>query len=559
MRGVVGALLLAATLAPVTGTAGAQEREAHEEAPPREEPVREDSVPLYDNLGDHHYQIETASELAQAYFDQGLRLYYAFNHQEAVRSFRRAQELDPGCAMCWWGEALAFGPNINLPMDRASGLAARAAVTQAVDRAVGTSRREQGMIYALALRYAENPPSERAHLDSAYARAMGELTRAYPDDHELSVLYAEALMDLRPWDYWKPDRTPQPGMREALAHLERVVEADARHPGACHFFIHAVEKHHPERAVPCAERLAALMPGAGHLVHMPGHIYIRVGRYADAVRTNQHAVHADESYIRDQRPGLGMYTVGYYPNNYDFMAFASSMMGRSRDAVDAAQKVAELIPDEVIGLEGMDFVQHWMMRPVQLQVRFGMWDALLEAAPPQEGLPHAQALWHYGRGRALAAQGDARGAARELAAVRAILADPALEGLRMEFNRSADLLGIAERVLTGWAAAEAGRMGEAIAALEEAVHREDALLYGEPPEWSVPTRQDLGAVLLRARRWTEAEGVFQEDLEHFPENGWSLAGLSRALDGLSRHEEARAVWERFQQAWATADTEPLGR
>ena len=301
----------------------------------------QDQVVLYDNLGNHHYEITTAVPRAQAFFDQGLRLYYAFNHQEAVRAFQESQRLDPDCAMCWWGEALAWGPNINLPMDSAGGAAAYTAVQRAVDLKQNGNRRERALIAALSTRYGADPTANRAQLDSAYASAMAIVVREYPDDQESTVLYGESLMDLRPWDYWTEDGKEQPGIPAALSGFERVLQQNPNHPGACHFFIHAVEKVHPERAVACAERLAGLMPGAGHLVHMPGHIYIRVGRFADAIRVNEHAVHADETYIQDQQPRAGVYTAGYYPHNYDFLAFAASMIGRSQQAISAADRIAD--------------------------------------------------------------------------------------------------------------------------------------------------------------------------------------------------------------------------
>jgi tetratricopeptide (TPR) repeat protein len=517
------------------------------------EPEAPARVPLYGDLGDYHYAVRTSEPLAQEYFDQGLRLYYAFNHQEAIRAFREAQRLDPQCAMCWWGEALAWGPNINLPMDSASGAAAYAAMEGALAVRGSADEREQELIDALALRYEAVPPSDRMHLDRTYADAMGALVPRYPGDAQVAVLRAESLMNLRPWDYWTADGQPQEGITEALALLEGVLAADPRHPGACHFYIHAVEKLYPERAVACAERLASLMPGAGHLVHMPAHIYVRVGRYLDAVQTNQHAVHADETYIADQRPLVGMYTAGYYPHNYDFMAFAAMMVGRSQEAIDAAGRVPTLLPAELFGAPGMDFLQHWSIRPYLLRVRFGRWDEILALPQPGPERPHSLGISHYARGRALAASGDLAGATAELERLREIAGRPELHALKLEYNMSADLLAIAERVLTGWIEAAAGRHGAAADALREAVRREDALLYGEPPEWTVPVRQDLGAVLLGAGRAAEAEQAFREDLDTFPGNGWSLAGLGRALRAQGRSADADAVDADFRRVWATAD------
>jgi tetratricopeptide (TPR) repeat protein len=517
-------------------------------------PVSE--VPLYGDLGDYHYEIGTNEPLAQQYFDQGLRLYYAFNHQEGIRAFREAQRLDPDCAMCWWGEALAWGPNINLPMDSASGVASYVAMEGALARRGSAREHEQFLIDALTTRYEAVPPADRRDLDRAYADAMAAATAQYPDDHEVAVLYAESLMDLRPWDYWTSDGEPQEGIAEALALLEGVVAANPRHPGACHFYIHAVEKVYPERAVPCAERLAALMPGAGHLVHMPGHIYVRVGRYLDAVTANQHAVHADETYIADQQPTMGMYTAGYYPHNYDFMAFAAMMIGRGQEAIDAAERVPTLLPAELFGAPGMDFLQHWSIRPLLFRIRFGRWDEILaEPAPPSERR-HALGMWHYARGRALLATGDEAGAGAELTELRRLASEPELRTLKLEYNMSADLLGIAERVLTGWVEATGGRFAMAAEALREAARREDALLYGEPPEWSVPTRQDLGAVLLAAGRFADAGQAFREDLDKFPDNGWSLSGLAQALRAQGRGAEADAEEADFRRVWSTADVAP---
>lgn len=514
-----------------------------------------EQVPLYTDLGSHHYAISSQVPGVQAYFDQGLRLYYAFNHAEAIRSFRQAQRLDPQCAICWWGEALSWGPNINLPMDTASAQAAYAAISGAEQRAGFASPRERRLIEALSVRYSEAAPAARQHLDLAYAEAMAALDGEYPNDPEIAVLYAESLMDLRPWDYWTADQQPQPGIAEALARLERVIAADRNHPGACHFYIHAVEAVYPERAVACAERLATLMPGAGHLVHMPGHIYIRVGRYLDAVRVNEHAVHADETYIQDQSPAMGMYTAGYYPHNYDFMAFAAMMIGRGELAINSARQVIALLPPELVGSHGMDFLQQWSVRPLLMQVRFARWDAILHTPRPSDAMPHALGIWHYAQGRALAQHGDYAAADEHLRTLQSIAKRPAMTKLRMEFNSSADLLAIAAKVLAGHLHAAQQDFDSAIALLRDAVQREDALFYGEPPEWSVPVRQDLGAVLLVAGDAVAAEKIFREDLAKFPQNGWSLFGLSQALQRQGKKTEAAEVKEQWKKVWASADTE----
>jgi tetratricopeptide (TPR) repeat protein len=511
------------------------------------------AVPLYDNLGDHHYAITTRVPLAQRYFDQGLRLYYAFNHAEAIRAFNEAARLDPQCAMCYWGAALAYGPNINAPMDSAAGVAAYKAIRQAQGVARHATPKERALIDALSRRYAADPPEDRAALDAAYADAMKRLVERYPDDLEARTLYAESLMDLSPWQYWDKDGSPGPHTPELLAELERVMAANPNHPGANHFYIHAVEAVQPERAVAAAERLANLMPGAGHLVHMPGHIYIRVGRYLDAITANEHAVHADETYIRDQRPGFGIYVAGYYPHNYDFLAFAASMIGRSKQAIAATEKMASLVPQEMLREPGMTFMQHHQTRHLQMRVRFGRWDEILKVPAPPEDLRHARAMWHYARGRALAARGQMQGAEAELARVRALAQHPDVASLRLEFNTSGAVLGIATEVLAGHIASAKGDFPRAIGHLRSAARLEDDMVYGEPPEWTVPVRQELGAVLLTAGRAAEAEQAFREDLKRFPENGWSLHGLARAVRAQNRAAEADAVMERFQRMWASAD------
>src|SRR5438094_7359395 len=345
-----------------------------------------DTVPLYTDLGDHHVPITTPVSLAQRYFDQGMRLLYGFNHGEAIRSFHHAAQLDSNCAMCYWGVAYAYGPHVNAGMDSAAGLAAYQALQQALARERAASPREQAYIGALAKRYAPVPPVDRAHLDSAYAAAMGEVVRRYPDDLDAAVLYAEALMDLRPWNYWdKKTGAPYPGTPELVGQLERVLRSNPRHPGACHYYIHAVEAVAPEKALPCAERLAALMPGAGHLVHMPAHVYIRVGRYADAITANEHAVHADQVYLEGQKP-QGLYPIGYYPHNHHFLAFAATLAGRSSLAIAAAKRTAATTPVEVA--KRVALLEPYLHYTYLTLVTFGRWDELLAMPLPPVDLAY---------------------------------------------------------------------------------------------------------------------------------------------------------------------------
>jgi tetratricopeptide (TPR) repeat protein len=508
---------------------------------------------LFDNLGTHHYAITTGVPLAQRYFDQGLRLYYAFNHAEAIRAFEEATRLDPDCAMCYWGLALAHGPNINAPMEREAALDAYDAIQQAMAREATASTKERALIRALVTRYAAEPPEDRSSLDGAYADALRDTVQRYPDDHEVATLYAEALMDLSPWNYWTVDGKPRANTPQILAQLERVLAANPKHPGGNHLYIHAVEAAQPERAVAAAERLATVMPGAGHVVHMPGHIYIRVGRYLDAITANEHAVHADEVYIQDNRPKVGIYTLGYYPHNYDFLAFAASMIGRSRQTMEAAEKMRAATPRDLLREPGMTFLQHHDTRYLQMQVRFARWQAILDAPSPADDLLHARAMWQYARGRALAASGRIKEAEEALHQVHATAENPDVASLRLEFNQAGAILRIATEVLAGHVAEAKGDATASITHLREAARLEDALTYGEPPEWSVPVRQELGMVLLRADQVTEAEQVFREDLKRFPGNGWSLRGLELALRGQGRNDEADRVKEKFRTVWASAD------
>jgi len=510
-------------------------------------------VPLFDNLGTHHYTISTRVPKTQSYFDQGLRLYYAFNHAEANRAFEEASRLDPDCAMCYWGLALGHGPNINAPMETEAALAAYDAIQKAIAHEVPADTKERALIRALAARYAAEPPEDRSSLDKAYADALGDLIQRYPTDDEIATLYAEALMDLSPWNYWTADGKPRANTPQILAQLERVLVSNPRHPGANHFYIHAVEAAQPERAVAAAERLASIMPGAGHVVHMPGHIYIRVGRYLDAISANEHAVHADEVYIRDNRPKNGIYTLGYYPHNYDFLAFAASMIGRSRQTMEAAEKMRAAAPPELLREPGMTFLQHHETRYLQMQVRFAQWQAVLDAAPPAEDLRHARAMWQYARGRALAARGSIKEAEEALGQVIRTAQTPDVASRRLEFNTSGAILGLAGEVLAGHLAEAKGDLTSALGHLREATHLEDALTYGESPEWSVPVRQELGMMLLRTDRAAEAEQVFREDLKRFPDNGWSLRGLQLALGRQGRSEEAQRVGSRFNKVWTSAD------
>lgn len=526
---------------------------AHEHAPPGQT-VTPVMVPLFDNLGRHHKAVTTTSALAQRYFDQGLRLVYSFNHDEARRAFEQAARLDPGLAMAHWGVALTLGPNINMPTDPARERAAYEAVQRALATMADATPNEQAYIRALAVRYAETPSAERRARDVAYADAMREVSRAYPDDLDAATLFAEALMDLRPWDLWTHEGAPQPGTEEIVATLESVLARDPDHPGANHYYIHAVEASpHPERALPSADRLGSLVPGVGHMVHMPSHIYIRTGRYAAASDANARAIEVDRAYLAVARPE-GMYRMMYYPHNIHFLALTSAFEGRRAVSVGAALAAAAAVSDSMV--ESMPMLQSLRAMPYLVLVRFGAWNEVLAAPPPPEQQRYVAAIHRWARGVALARSGRAGEASAEQArfeaARDAVPGDLTLIG----HNQATAVLEVASRVLAGEIAAARGQVDEAVTALSEAVAAEDALAYGEPPDWPLPARHALGAVLLAAGRAEEAERVYTEDLRKNPENGWALLGLEQSLRMQGRSARADAVHDRLRSAFARADVTP---
>lgn len=517
---------------------------ATESAAPEPSTSVSDTVPLYPNLGAHHKRISTRVPATQQYFDQGLRLVYGFNHAEAIRSFTRAAELDPTCAMCYWGIALAYGPHVNAPMDAASGVAAYAALQQALALKSHATTSERAYIEALAQRYEADPPADRARLDAAYARAMEHVVKSSPKDLDAATLYAEALMDLRPWNYWRPDGTPYPGTKEIVRQLKRVISSNPNHPGACHYYIHAVEAVNPKAAVPCAERLARLMPGEGHMVHMPAHIFIRVGRWNDAVQANHHAIHSDEEFIDGQRP-TGVYPLAYYPHNIHFLAFASTMAGRSAQAIEAARALATKV--NLDAARHVAMLQEMVPYHALTLTTFGKWDAVLAEPLPPEDLRFSYAMAQYARGVASAATGA--WAEAHAALERVTAADAATP----EGAEGKTALSIAVHALAGEIATRRGDLDTGITHFREAVTIEDAGLYFEPPKWYYPIRHSLGAALIQAGRHAEAETVYREDLRRFPENGWSLFGLAQALRGQGKQKDAAATDARFRKAWPNTD------
>lgn len=503
-----------------------------------------DTVPFYTNLGTHHKRISTKVPAVQRYFDQGLRLVYGFNHAEAIRSFSRATALDPTCAMCYWGIALAYGPHVNAPMDSKSGVAAYAAVQKALSLKLHASAHERAYIDALAQRYEADPPSDRARLDMSYSQAMEKVAKTYPKDLDAATLYAESLMDLRPWNYWKPDGRPYPGTTEIVHQLERVLARNPNHPGACHYYIHAVEAVNPKAAVPCAERLARLMPGEGHMVHMPAHIYIRVGRWNDAIQANQHAIHSDEVFIEGQHP-MGVYPLAYYPHNIHFLAFASTMAGRGAQAIEAADTLTSKVNLDAARQVGM--LQEMLPYHVLTLTTFGKWDEVLAAPLPPDDIRFSYAMAQYARGVAHAAKAEWPESQEALDRVTAS------DAATPQGAEGKTALSIAVQALSGEIAVRRGEVDAGITHFQEAVKIEDAGLYFEPPKWYYPVRHSLGAALLKAGRSAEAETVYREDLRRFPENGWALFGLAQALRAQGKKDDATATEARFRKAWPDTD------
>ena len=505
--------------------------------------------PLFDNLGAWHHPITTKVPQAQRYFDQGLRLIYAFNHEEAIRSFEEAARLDPDAAMAYWGIAYALGPNINAPMDRNQEGRAAGAIQQARLHGPRVSPRERAYIDALAKRYSTDADADRHALDQAYADAMRRLYQDDPADADGATMYAEALMNLRPWDYWTADGQPRPGTREIVNVLEGVLKKTPDHAGACHYYIHTVEAWQPQRALACAERLPSLAPGAGHLVHMPSHIYIRLGMYDKAAERNAHATSVDQHYL-EGRTLPGLYPVGYYPHNIHFLWAAQTMQGRSAEAMKSARDLMKVVSLDVV--RQVPEMELTVPTPVLAMARFGDWDGILREAAPPADLTYSTAIWRYARGLALTAKGRLDDAAQERKQLDGIAATIPAERT-IGLNSARTLLAIASHVLAGQMNAKVGRLPDAVHHFEGAVRLQDGLRYYEPPDWYYPVRESLGAVLLHAGRAQEAERVFREDLKRTPENPWSLQGLAEALRAQRSDREAASIEERLGRAAAHAD------
>ncbi len=512
-------------------------------------------APFLDGMGNHYFKISTDDTLAQKYFNQGLALSYGFNHKEANRSFRQVAKLDSDHPMAWWGAALVLGPNINAAMAEDNIPRAWEALQKAQELKANGIQKEQDYIEALSHRYAQNPPEDRAPLDKAYAKAMGRLAEKYPDDLDAQTLYAEALMDLHPWNYWKKNGEPQPWTPKILSVLESVIERDPDHPGANHLYIHAVEAEEPEKALPSANRLRNLVPGAGHLVHMPSHIYIRTGDYHQGTLANERAVKADNQYVTQCRQ-QGIYPLAYVPHNYHFLWATATMEGRADRSIEAARSTSDLVNTETMRQPGLGTLQHYWVIPLYDHVRFARWDNILSYREPARDLIYPRGVWHYARGMAFVGKDSLNWAQKELSSLKTIAADDTLQEITIwDINTTQELMQIASRVLEGEIEARKGNYTQSIALLKGAISIEDQLTYNEPPDWFFPVRHNLGSVLLAADRPVEAERVYRKDLAKFPNNGWSLYGLYQSLKAQGKTKMAAKVKKQFQKAWKHADVE----
>ena len=511
-------------------------------------------APLFNNLGIHSYKITTNSQLAQRYFNQGLNLSYGFNHAEAGRSFKAASVLDPNCAMCYWGAAYVLGPNINTPMDNNSAQQAYDLTVQAVKLSANASKEENGLIKALSKRYSPEPLDNRSVLDLEYANSMRTLAGQYPEDAEILSLFAESLMNLHPWNYWRSDGKPHPWTPEILETLEQAIQLNENHPFANHLYIHVVEASpNPEKGLPSADRLGNLVPDAGHLVHMPAHIYIRVGKYNEASVANQKAMKSDESYVA-QCHAQGVYPLAYKPHNIHFLWASSTLEGRSNIAIKAAHDLVQDIDKDMMMKPGFGTLQHFYVTPLYAMVKFGKWEEILKQPLPAEGLIYPKGVWDYAMGMAYLRTKQMDSAKAHLANLSVSVEMSELESVKIwDSNKTSDLLKIAANILEAELAEAEGNFNKALEHLYIAKDIEDSLNYAEPHDWYSPVRLTLGDVLIKAGMPKEAEIIYIENLRRYPENGWALYGLYKSLKAQRKYKEARTVKVRFDKVWSNAD------
>ena len=504
--------------------------------------------PLWPGLGTLTYKISTKNKLAQSYFDQGLRLTYAFNHGEAILSFRQAQRLDPKCAMCVWGEAYAYGSNINLPMEKEAIAPAWMALKKAMTLAPNSSKKEQALIAALTKRYAEHPPEDRSELDRAYAGAMANVAKDYVGDADIQTLYAEALMDVRPWDYWQAGGTkPFPEEEALVPTLEHAVALVPNHVGALHLYIHALEATpNVKQAEAAADRLESLMPAAGHIVHMPAHIYMRIGRQRDSINVDLAAIKADEAFMQS-RKDAGFYAAAYYPHNVHFV-LVSAQLGGDTDTMRAmAKKLEPLIPQEL--LAPVPIAQTVKAAPMLTLAHIGDYESVMAQAQPSAETPYLQHMWHFARGLVMARGKNTKGAEAELKAMRAVATNKALDNYPPGQLPARTLTGIADEILSARIAQDRGRMNEAITHLTKASQLQSSLAYTEPPFFYYPVRQSLGGLLLASGKAKEASDIFRASLLDQPGNAYALYGLMKSYEKMGDTAAAVETKSQFERAW----------
>lgn len=512
-------------------------------------------APLFKGLEGIDFKISTTSKEVQEYFNQGLMLSYGFNHAEAARSFYEATRLDSTCAMAFWGYALVLGPNYNGGMEEDNFQRAYEASVKAQSLSSNCTPKEKALIEALASRYAAQPPADRTALDIAYAAAMKKVYEQYATDPDVGALYAESLMDLHPWDlYEKKTKAPKAWTPELVATLEHLMKINPVHPGAHHFYIHALEASAtPEKALASAKLLDTLVRGAGHLVHMPSHIYINTGDYHLGTLSNLRAVEVDSAYTTACH-AQGVYPLTLYPHNYHFLAATATLEGNSKIAWMAAKKLQEHTAADIMDQPGWGTLQHYYIIPYYIAVKFGMWDTILSLPSPVKDLTYPKAILHYAKGMAYLGKQDMAHAQKEMASLKTLAADTTLRDLTVwGINTTADLVQIAEKILAAEIAARESRLDVAVSLLKEAVVIEDGLNYNEPPDWFFSVRHHLGAALIRAKKYNEAEKIYRQDLQTWKKNGWALIGLHNALMLQKKDKEAQTVKAAFDQAWQYAD------
>lgn len=541
-------------VSPTTRADGPPEKELQSEKNKSRE-AHAQPANLYRGFSGYSRKITTESDLAQRWFDQGIQLLYGYNHDEAIRSFEMAAKVDPSCAMGWWGSAYARGLHINNPqMTEEQSQLAYEAAQKAIAALDAESPVEQALVRAVASRYAWPAPEDRLSLDQAYAEAMEKTWHEFPDDPDVGALYAESLMNLQPWDMWTADAVPKGRVHEILAVLERTMAKSPNHPGANHFYIHAIEASPwPQKGEQAARRLKALVPGAGHLVHMPSHIFIRTGQYAEALEANQRAIQADEAYF-ESAPAPDFYSV-YFLHNVHFLAYAAMMEGRYKTAIDAARKIERQVPPDFLR-EYVTIADGFMPTALHVLLRFGKWQQILAEPEPEAWRLFSRAERHFARSVALSALHKPDEARRELELMDAVT-EQITDEWSMGNNPARDVLAVARTMAAGELLYREGKTDQAFELLRQAVELELELHYDEPPGWMQPVRHALGALLLADGRHAEAEEVYRADLERHPNNAWSLLGLQQSLGLQGNSQAAEALDESVQQAWARADVKPI--